>query len=123
MSIKGTKTSYNNSAFTADDINEYFLSVPYNTVQPVTSTSVSPLSYLPDCCESSFQMSAVDVSDVVSILNSLDSTKATGCDGLPVRFLKACPSAMGRLVTRIVNQSILSHVFPSLRKCAVVTPV
>lgn len=39
----------------------------------------------------------MSVSDVISILSSLDSGKATGCDELSLRFLKACPAEMGEL--------------------------
>ena len=123
LSTKGTKSSYNNAAFTANDINNYFLSVLYNTVQSVLSTSLSPLSYLLDCSEANFQMLTVDVDEVASILTILDPTRATGCDELSVRFIKACPLAMARLLTRVINQSISSCMFPSLWKCAVVTPV
>ena len=66
-----------------------------------------------------FQMSTVDVDEVASILISLDSTKATGCDDLSVRFIKACPYAMARLLTGVINKS----TFPSHWKYAVVTPV
>jgi len=66
--------------FTADDINNYFLSVPYNTVHSVSSISVSPLSYLHDACDTTFQISSVDLDDTVSVLSNLDSAKATGCD-------------------------------------------
>ena len=44
---KGVKSNHNNNTFTANDINSYFLSVPYNTVvQFVPLTSLSPLSNL-----------------------------------------------------------------------------
>ena len=45
-------------------------------------------------------MFTVDVDEVASILTSLDSTRATGCDELSVKFIKACPLAMARLLTR-----------------------
>ena len=44
LSTKGAKSNHNNDTFTADSINNYFLSVPYNTVQSVPLTSLSPLS-------------------------------------------------------------------------------
>ena len=40
-------------------------------------------------------MSTVEVDEVVSVLTSLDSAKATGYDGFPVKFQKACPQATG----------------------------
>ena len=89
------------------------MSVPYNTVQSVPSTSLSPLFSLLDRSEANFQMFTVDVDEAASILTSLDSTRATGCDELSVRFIKACPLAMARLLTRIINQSISSCTFPS----------
>lgn len=71
--------------------------------QPVLSTSVSPLSYLGEQCETTFQMSTVDLDDVLSILPGLDSAKATGCDGLPIRFMKVRPLEIGRLATDYGN--------------------
>ena len=109
--------------FDADAINDYFLSIPFKTVETVPLSSESPLSYLPDFGELEFSLSTVSVNDVVSILNSLDSKKATGCDELPLRFLKACPAEMGKLVATIINQSILTCKFPDSWKCAIVTPV
>ena len=60
---------------------------------------------------------------VVSILTNLDSAKATGCDDLSVRFIEACPLAIAKLLTRVINKSISSCTFPSHWKYAVVTPV
>ena len=68
-------------------------------------------------------MSTVAVDEVVGILSNLDSARATGCDELSVRFIKACPLAMAKLLTRIINQSISSCTFLSHWKYAVVTPV
>ena len=122
MSTKGTKSSYNHETFTANDSNDHFLSVPYITVQSVPTTSLSPF-YLLDRSEANFQMSTVDVDEVASMLISSDSTKATGCDDLSVRFIKACPYAMAWLLTRVINKSIPSCTFPSHCKYTVVTPV
>ena len=61
--------------------------------------------------ELEFRLSTVPVSDVISIF-SLDFGKATGCDEFPLRFLKACPAEMGRLVATIINLSISTGTFP-----------
>ena len=58
-------------------------------------------------------MSTVDADVVASVLTSLDSSRATGCDGLSVRFIKACPLAMAGLLTRIINQSISLCTIPN----------
>jgi len=49
--------------------------------------------------------------------------KASGFDDIPVRFTKAEPNSIGRLVTRLVNSSIASGIFQDLWKLAVVTPI
>ena len=68
-------------------------------------------------------MFTVDADKVASILTSLHSNRATGCDGLSVRFIKACPLAMVMLLTRVINQSISLCTFPNSWKYAIVTPV
>ena len=100
------------------------MSVPNITAQYVPLTLLSPL-YLLNHSETNFQMFTIDVDEVASILTSLDCTRATGCDELSVKFIKACPLAMARLLTTVINQIISSCVFPiaSYWKHAVVTPV
>lgn len=73
--------------FDVDVINDYFLSISFKTVETVPLSSKSTLSYLPNFGELEFRLSTVSVSDVISILSSLDSGKATGCDELSLRFL------------------------------------
>ena len=53
----------------------------------------------------------------------MDTNKAAGVDGIPVRFIKAHPASIGRLIARLVNHSITSGIFPDLWKYAVVTPI
>ena len=70
-----------------------------------------------------FCLSEVSETTVTSIISSLDTKKASGVDGIPIKFIKAEPSSIGMLVTRLVNLSITSGIFPDLWKCAVVTPI
>jgi len=43
--------------------------------------------------------------------------------GIPVRFIKAEPASIGQLITRFINCSITTGIFPDLWKHAVVTPI
>ena len=81
------------------------LSVPYSTIQSVSLTSLQCLHF-----QTKLQISAVDVDDIIFIL---DSAKATGCDGI---FNGACIAVHWVTDYRIINQS-------TPWKCAVVTPV
>ena len=61
---------------------------------------------------STFHLSEVVGSEVISITNGLESKKTSGVDGIPVKFIKAEPNSIGRLVTRFVNSSVTSGIFP-----------
>ena len=66
-------------------------------------------------------LSEVSDSEVISIKNGLENKKASVVDGIPVRFIKAEPTSIGQLITRLINRSITSGIFPDLWKHAVVT--
>ena len=82
-----------------------------------------PLYHFALEASSALHLSEVAESEVVSIINGLESKKASGFDGIPLRFIKAEPNSFGRLVTRLVNSSITPGIFPDLWKLAVVTPI
>ena len=73
----------------------------------------------------SLNLTAVSEDVVISMICKLDTKKATGCDYLPIRFIKTCPEAMGRLLTvrMLINKSISTGRFPELWKSAIVTSV
>ena len=108
-----------NFDFTPDG---HFLSIADKLAEALPLTSVSPVLFC-SLASSVFHLSEVSESTVISIINGLESGKATGVDGIPVRFIKAEPSSIGSLVTRLVNSSIKSGIFPDLWKSAVVTPI
>ena len=100
MSRRGPQPSgsLTNIDFTPDDLNCHFLSIADKLAVALPPTSVSPVSF---CllASSVFHLSEVSESIVISIINGLESKKATGFDGIPVRFIKAEPSSIGSLVT------------------------
>jgi len=70
-----------------------------------------------------FHLTEVSESTIISIVNGLENKKATGVDGIPIKFIKAEPSSFGSLVTQLINSSIKSGIFPDLWKSAVATPI
>lgn len=108
--------------FHADDLNVHFLSIPGKTVQNLPFSPVSLLLYFSEINVPPLNLTVVSEDVVISICR-LDSKKATSCDKLPIRFVKTCPEAMGRLLTVLVNKSISTGKFPELWKSAIVTPV
>ena len=71
----------------------------------------------------SLNLTTVTEDVVIYTISKLDPKKATGCDNLPIRFIKACPEAMSGLLTKLINKGILTGKFPELWKSAIVTPV
>ena len=117
-----TPVSLENLNFTLDNLNQHFLSVADKVVQGIIPTLVSPLSFVTETV-SAFQFTTVSEALVISIISSLDTKKASGADNIPTRFIKIHPVSIGRLVTRLINHSITSGIFPELWKYAVVTPI
>ena len=114
--------SLENLNFTLDDLNQHFLAVADKVVQGISPTSVSQLSFV-TTAESTFQLNTVSEVLVISIISSLDTKKASGVDDIPVRFIKTHPLSFGRLVTRVINHSIISGTFPEFWKYAIITPI
>ena len=113
-----------NSDFTSEDINEHFLSVAQKTVSVLPSSHTSPTSYITINTDvSPLKLSEVDVQEVVECISHLDSHKAVGVDGIPAKFVKASPLCLAVLLTKLINKSISSAVFPDCWKSAVVTPI
>ena len=68
--------------------NNYFASI----CTPIKNASVLPsFSYKTNRRMDSFK---VTESDILSIIKSLDSTKAHGCDNLSVRMIKMCSESI-----------------------------
>ena len=63
------------------------------------------------------------VEEVSDCLNSLDTTKACGPDGIPSRLLKECSQQIAPSLCTIFNHSLICGRFPSEWKSANVTSV
>ena len=91
LSCRGVQTSLSleNLDFTSDDLNQHFLSVADKIVQGISSTNISPLSFI-TVNVPVFQFTTVSDASVISIISNFDTNKAAGVDGIPVsvRFIK-----------------------------------
>ena len=63
----------------------------------------------------------MSVETALNHLKSIDTTKATGSDGIPGHLLKGCAYVLAPSLTKIFNTSLLSGVVPRLFKKAVIT--
>ena len=60
---------------------------------------------------------------VARIIHTLDASKATGPDGIPVIVLKMCSPELSPILAKLFNMCVSSSVFPSSRKVASVVPI
>ena len=106
-----------------ESINQHFLTIAHKTTDDLPFLSTSPLSYISVSDILTMMLAEVGVSEVYRYLCDLNFHKAMGVDNIPTRFINASPGGMAVLLTRLINKSITSHVFPAIWKNAVVVPV
>ena len=59
----------------------------------------------------------------MDILTNLNSYKSAGSDGIPPYMFKSCKASIAAPLASIINQSLLSGVFPTAYKHAHVCPL
>ena len=70
----------------------------------------------------SFTFNLLEESDVTKYLTTLRTKNSSGHDGISVELLKFLLSAMIKPLTLIINQLILTGIFPEKLKIAKVSP-
>ena len=66
---------------------------------------------------------SISIGQIYSKLNSLDTSKGPGYDGIPPLFLKECCFILARPLWHIFNSSLDKGIFPEAWKTTLVTPV
>ena len=61
--------------------------------------------------------------DLISIIGSLDATKATGLDGITPKILKKSADIVNPSLLKIINISVSTGQFPDLLKVAKIIPI
>lgn len=70
-----------------------------------------------------FTIPFITVEQVVFHINNLESSKATGLDGLGPRLLKTMASVISQPIAMLINKSIVTGIFPSQLKQAKIFPI
>ena len=105
----GSTAGQTSPARSAEVFNDYFASVfsdggDLELTTPTVDHSVSCDSYLCDV--------ELTIQEVQESLLALDTTKATGPDGIPCRLLKETARQIAPLLTQLYNLSLLQGVLP-----------
>ena len=116
--LKFGERTANNDLEKANLLNECFAS---NFSEP--SIIDVPLPNCSDFSLDNFNRLTVSVTQVASLLSTLDNSKACGSDNLSARILCECAEALAPPLTVIFNQCLLSGIYPRRWKEATVIPV
>lgn len=113
----------------ANKLNEYFTSASTRLNENNNTTSTSDLTKLINFINDRipeyihFKIPPITTQQVSSFIKNLDSTKATGLDGLGPRLLKTIKNIISPSIAAIINKSLTSGKFPNKLKIAKVFPI
>ena len=98
-----------------NNFNHAYTSADYSwfdsALAPSTSTSTIPEEYL--CSDE----------QILGLLSSLKTRKATGADGITAQMLKATGTSIVKSITKLFNLSLKTGIFPTDWKFARVVPI
>ena len=70
-----------------------------------------------------FHIPSITCDQVVPFISRLDTSKATGIDGLGPRIIKLAAHVIAPSITKLINRSIITGIFPSQLKLTKVFPI
>ena len=117
------KTIKDNQQIT-EKFNDFFLNIGTNLAASLEkNTSKTHRSYLNSNILTSFGFSLVDEDHIDKIMKSLKNKTSSGHDGISVKLLKYLSPALLKPLTLIINQSLITGLFPEKLKIAKVQPL
>ena len=108
----------------ANIFNDFFINIgPHLTKNSIEKdrSHTSYKKYINNSILSSFNFQLID-DEALKKLNSLCTKTSSGYDGIPTHLLKFLSPALIRPLPLIINQSLITGIFPDKLKIATVVP-
>ena len=105
----------------ADEFNNFFINVSQNLSKKNKKSTKNPLAYIQKATKS-LLLSLITKDEVEKTINALDSKKASGVYGIPIKMVKGSSPFISNILADIYNSSVLSGVFPNKLKLTYVIP-
>ncbi len=102
-------------------LNNFFVDIGPNLANSITNSELELELNIPNIPFMELEPAQPD--DVLKLLTNISDSKATGDDGIPVRFLKICLETTAPLITHIINNTITKLTVPEEWKKAIITPL
>ena len=99
-------------------LNRHFSTIGNNMAKKVPDSNIDPLRYINHDNSGSFFMSPTSLDEIVKLIDSLDTNKAPGSDGIPCYLIKMTKSIIAPVLCDLFNVCINKSVFPNIFKIA-----
>ena len=110
------KTSANNiNQFFITSVNNITSQMPQNTT-PITTDKLA-------CSYDQFAFNSITGTDVIKCIRNFPTNKASGYDNISMLMIKKSATHIVPVLTKILNRSLQSGIFPACWKNAIVYPV
>ena len=107
-----------------NEFNNYFVNIADNILKGRKYGGRKHFSnYLNNQIQNSFAYEPCDTTEVITIINELDLTKASGPNGIPTKILQLICNIISQPLCKIINDSITTGVHPDRLKLVNVIPI
>ncbi|XP_065680647.1 uncharacterized protein LOC136094568 [Hydra vulgaris] len=107
----------------SESFNSFFVSVPEDLQNKIHSSNNDFNKYLKNPNLNSMFIKPTDKNEVLSIIHSLNDSKASGPYSIPIPIFKALANDISPVLSELFNLSFTSSVFPDILKTASVIPI
>ena len=107
----------------ANTFNNYFASIAETTKKSIKYSHKHFSDYLSNESISTLFLQPTDREEIVNIISSLNSNKASGPNSIPYRILFLLKNEISKQLADLFNLSFTTGVFPSVLKTVKVVPV
>ena len=118
-----SKGKINDKQEMADELNDYFCNVGHAFASKIKNSRLSYDSYLRKQITSKFSFSPVDVKTIENIVKGSKPKTSKGTDGITMKLLKVILDSIALPLTVLINQSLMTSIFPSKFKVAKIMPL
>ena len=108
----------------SDTFNNYFTSVAENIKKTIPTSNKKISTFLKNPVANSIFMTPTDTNEVLNCISSLDLNKSTGPFSIPSNIITLLKhDSISEPISKIINLSFSTGIFPSNLKIAKVIPV
>ena len=106
----------------ASEINEYFINIGPNLASEIGQSAIDlDFSNIPNV--PFLHLTHTNQNEVEKLMFQISDSKATGNDGIPIRFLKMTSHISSPIIAHIINLTIDTGIIPEGWKEATITPL